>query len=452
MKPARGLTVAILVAVCLGGGRGAFGQGGARFSDRTLFVHFTSHEAAHSARQVTPPLLAAIGARVEWASDIVPGLAVVRVEDPRLLDLAETLTRAQADVLATERDPAIYPLASPNDQPGWQTQKPYMTRACFPGAWNLGASSDVVLAVLDGGVDLSMLEMQGNLLTNTGEPPTPNGVDDDHNGYVDDYWGTEFLPPGDPDSTWPLPLDLVGHGNHVASVLAAAGNNGQGIAGGLWTCAYIPVKILGRLLPNDPSFASYALKGMEYAHRRGARIVNCSWYTMVYSAGLYKMMNHNSDTLYVVGAGNFGFSLDKPTRCFDVYPAMFDTPNMVCVGASTPDDAMWELEPTDCARPGMTFGSCWGETSVDLFAPGSGITVMHPSGTPAGNVLPGQEGTSLAAPLVSAAAALLWTRHTTWTPLQVKSQLLLSVDAVFPGECVSGGRLNVAAALGVPCE
>ena len=71
---------------------------------------------------------------------------------------------------------------------------------------------------------------------------------------------------------------------------------------------------------------------------------------MVYSAALYKMMKHNSDSLYVAAAGNSGFSLDKPTRCSDVYPAMFDTPDMVCVGASTPDDAMWELEPTDCAR------------------------------------------------------------------------------------------------------
>lgn len=84
MNPALARTVAAPVAVCLAEGT-CLGKGAPRFSDRTPFVHFNSP--------------AAIGARVEWASEIVPGLAILRVEDPRLLDLAETLIRTLDGVL-----------------------------------------------------------------------------------------------------------------------------------------------------------------------------------------------------------------------------------------------------------------------------------------------------------------------------------------------------------------
>ncbi len=459
MKPARGLTVAILVAVCLGGGRGAFGQGGARFSDRTLFVHFTSHEAAHSARQVTPPLLAAIGARVEWASDIVPGLAVVRVEDPRMLDLAETLAGAQRDVELVERDPLGRPTGvTPND-PKWPDQYGAQV-TCFPGAWTVRTKSTVLIAVIGSGVAYTQPDLAGNMWFNSAE----HGHDEDGSGIVGDYYGASFISdPTDHNYTPPNdPTDHEGHETGVASVLGAVGNNSDGMCGGAWQCTMFPVKIWGdRLVDSD------AVKGMEYAINRGARLMNCS-FTMgsTDSAAVRKFLQLTPEALYVFAAGNDGIDLDgtaPPGGCHfqNYFPQQYPFDNLLVVGGTSKTDGIWN----DCAQIPACFcggqATNYGAVSVDFLAPASHI--LHLQVNPLLPNNPGtyhmDDGTSYAAPLTTAVAAMVWTEHPAWTPFQVKQWLMGTCDRLpqLAGSCVvgyptAGGRLNAAAALGTSCN
>lgn len=146
-------------------------------------------------------------------------------------------------------------------------------------------------------------------------------------------------------------------------------------------------------------------------------------------------------TADLAAADNICVNLDDANDGIDTYPAQFGMKNLIVVGASNASDPRWE------AVPGVV-GSCWGKKHVHLFAPGEDVWHHHANfaiTTPSAD-----SGTSLAAPLVSATASMVWGLNPFWTPSQVKDQILSTVDPLpgnFDGTCITQGRLNAASAL-----
>lgn len=252
---------------------------------------------------------------------------------------------------------------------------------------------EVVVAVIDTGVDYLHPDLVGNMWVNTGEIPGDN-IDNDNNGYVDDVNGWDFY---NDDSTvchylyskrsklnLALPMDNDNHGTHVAGIIAAVADNNIGIAG---VASNISIKIMPLKInggeKGDGSIAD-AIEAIKYATMMGADICNLSWGTTQYDAGLEEAIKE-SGMLFVAAAGNSGADNDGNP----MYPASLDLDNLISV---TFIDADGDL----------TGYSNYGRSSVDVAAPGDDIysTIVGTYDT--------MSGSSMAAPQVSAVAALLY--------------------------------------------
>lgn len=293
-------------------------------------------------------------------------------------------------------------------------------------AWDIrSGAAEVVVGIFDTGLDLTHPDLVANLWTNPGEIPG-NGRDDDGNGWVDDAHGVDLVE-GDGD-----PTDDAGHGTHVAGTIGAVGNNGQGVAGVAWSVQLMPVRVLSA----DGSATTVEIvKAFDYAvrmRRKGVnlRVINCSWGGGFPSAALREAMEAagSAGILVVCSAGNDG----NDTDALPVYPAGYDVPEILTVGASTVCD-----EPTSFSN--------YGRTTVDLAAPGSGVLSTYRGGGRYAIL----SGTSMAAPLVSGAAALICAERPAVTVAELKALLMGTVDTVpsWEGKSVTGGRLNLGRAL-----
>jgi subtilisin family serine protease len=237
-----------------------------------------------------------------------------------------------------------------------------------------------------------------------------------------------------------VPLALDAHGNVIASIIGAKGNNNIGIAGVAWTCTIMHVKIIG--------FGGVelgdAIKGIEHAYNHGARLMNCSWNFPGPASVMEPLrltMQNASEALFVVAAGNGdfgGWNLDDSATP-DRFPQEFTLDNMILVGGCRADDTRF-------------YRSHWGATSVDVFAPGENVTGLALNGNAAG-----WTDTSFAAPVVTGIAALVWKQNPSWTPQQVRQRIMSTGDAPsgLSGLCVGNGsactRVNPAVALGTTC-
>lgn len=253
-----------------------------------------------------------------------------------------------------------------------------------PEAWAITqGSADVVVAVLDDGVDFSHPDLAGRAWTNPGEIPG-NGIDDDGNGLIDDVNGWDFCrSSGTGDNTVYEPGQT--HGTHVAGSIAASGN-GIGIAG-----VAPKVKIMAvRFLSDDPDDGcgtdAQAAEAIAYAVSKGARIVNASWGGYGINPVLHDAIAAAPSTLFVAAAGNE----DVNTDLSPVSPASLDLPNIISVAAIHNEGHL-----TDFTN--------YGPTSVDLVAPGDDIFSLAPGFSPPYGF---GSGTSMAAPHVSGVAAL----------------------------------------------
>jgi subtilisin family serine protease len=292
-----------------------------------------------------------------------------------------------------------------------------------PEAWDTTTgSSAVTVAVVDTGVDYDHPDLSPNIRTNPGESGLgreSNGVDDDGNGYVDDWRGWDFIE-SDND-----PRDLHHHGTHVAGTIGARGDNGSGVAGVNWRVGLLPVRVL-----DAGGFGTNATvtAGFAYAGANGAKVVNASLGGPAYSQSMADAIASSPNTLFVVSAGNDAINNDANPQ----YPCNYTATNLVCVAATTQSD-------------GLAGFSDYGTGSVDLGAPGTNVLSAFPE-----DQFASLSGTSMAAPHVAGAAALLWAQEPVMSPDLVKSTLLSSVDPLpaLEGKTVSGGRLNVYRALG----
>jgi subtilisin family serine protease len=284
-------------------------------------------------------------------------------------------------------------------------------------AWDVfTGSSDVIVVVIDTGVDYNHADLAANMWVNPGEIPG-NGLDDDGNGYVDDVDGWDFY---NDDND---PMDDHGHGTHCSGTIGAVGNNAVGVVGVNWTVKILPLKFLGS---GGTGTTSDAILAIEYATAMpGVKIMSNSWGGGGYSSALEDAIQAASDAgiLFVAAAGNYVGNTDITPN----YPSCYDVPNVMSIAATDHNDEL-------CSFSG------YGAVTVDLAAPGDNILSTFP-----GNSYGELGGTSMATPHVSGAAALIWGRFPAMTMLQVKALIMSSVDVVpgMTGLCVTDGRLNV---------
>jgi subtilisin family serine protease len=244
-------------------------------------------------------------------------------------------------------------------------------------AWDITSGRpEVVVALIDTGVDYSHPDLQANIWSNLAELGGVAGVDDNpcdpfvHRCYIDDVRGWDFagaVDTGEVDTGGDNdPMDRDGHGTHVAGIIAAVGNNGQGIAGLNWQVRIMPLKVEA---DNGQSFPDFAvIAAIDYAIANGAGIVNCSFGGSGASVAEREAFTDLRDAgiLVVCAAGNSAQNNDLKSY----YPSGYDLDNIISVAASNSSDQMASF-------------SNYGAATVDLMAPGVGIysTILESVGT-----------------------------------------------------------------------
>ncbi len=324
-------------------------------------------------------------------------------------------------------------LATPND-PQYTNAGMYgLGKISAPGAWDLTmGSSSVVVADIDTGLRYTHEDIAANAWTNPGEI-NGNGIDDDGNGFIDDYYGYDFRY-NDPD-----PLDEHGHGTHTAGTIGATGNNGIGVTGVNWNVKLMAIKIYSA--SGTDSTSAMLVNAYNYVRlmkNRGIniRVTNNSYADCPEACGYDQATRDALDALGEAGVLNVFAAGNNSGRNIDtqpLYPASYNLPSILSVASSTSTDAR------------SSFSNI-GVVSVDLAAPGSSIySTTNGSNSSYG----GMSGTSMATPHVAGAAALLSSFNPSLSAASLKATLMNTVDvlAAWNGIVKTGGRLNVQRAL-----
>jgi subtilisin family serine protease len=393
-----------------------------------LVVGFEDHVSRSQQRQA----VAAAGGKIEQHLSSIDAAVVASRSGAATDDVAADLAKAES-VAFVEPNYIIRAARVPNDIAfaklwGLHNTGQLGGRAGADiraaSAWDISTGGEVTVAVTDTGIDYRHPDLDANMWSNPAE--VANGSDDDGNGFVDDVHGID-LAYGDSD-----PADDSGHGSHVAGIIGAEGNNAIGSVGVNWKVRLMALKFLDRRGDGNTADAAAAI---DYAVDEGAKVINASWGGPAFSNTLYAAVSRAADrgVLFVAAAGNEGADSDSSPD----YPAAFDLRNVISVAASDPDDRLLDF-------------SNYGQHSVDLAAPGDEIYSTVPARINSSGYAT-YSGTSMAAPYVSGAAALYWASSPASTSDQVRNSLLQSVDvlASLSGKTVTGGRLNVAKALGL---
>jgi thermitase len=250
-------------------------------------------------------------------------------------------------------------------------------------AWDLTTGSDnVVVAVIDTGVDYTHPDLAANMFRNYIECDV-NGIDNDGNGYIDDCHGINSA------GRTSDPMDQDGHGTGIAGIIGAAGNNTLGITGVNWTTRILPCRFIG-----DDGYGTIAdaIECLDYVagmKDRGVNVVvsSNSWGGAAYSQALYDAIEAHLQRgiLFVTSAGND--SLDNDT--LQPYPCSYDLPNVICVASTNRYDR-------------LSYFSNSGRNTVHIGAPGEFILSTYP-----GNGYAFLSGTSASVPFVSGIAGLI---------------------------------------------
>jgi len=311
--------------------------------------------------------------------------------------------------------------------------------------WDIATGSpSVVVGVIDTGVDWKHPDLVNNIWQNLAEdadgdgrvleqnangvwifdPGDINGIDEDGNGYADDFIGWDFI---DNDND---PFDIIGHGTHVAGTLCAEGNNGIGVAGVTWDVRIAALRVFAQ--QNTP--VDVIAEALDYAVAMNMPISNNSYAEGRYSEIMISSLQtaQANGHLFVAAAGKFRNDNDADPN----YPSSYDFDNIISVAATDRNDLLWVQSANR--------GSSYGTTNVDIAAPGAIIRSTTPMNTYNYNT-----GTSMATPHITGACALLWHQNPTRPYTEIKMALLNSVD-VLPdliGTSVSEGRLNLHGAL-----
>ena len=291
-------------------------------------------------------------------------------------------------------------------------------------------SSNVIVGVIDTGIDYNHEDLSANRWTNSQE--ILNGLDSDNNGYIDDIHGINAIrDSGDP-------MDDHYHGTHCAGTIGGVGNNGIGVAGVSWTVGLMGLKFLSA---SGGGSTSDAIKCVAYAELMKARgepvlLTSNSWGGGGYSQALFDAINSawtNEDMLFVAAAGNGGSDrIGDDNDRTPYYPCTYNIPGVISVAAS------------DISGNKATFSN-YGRTKVHVAAPGVNIYSSYPN-----NAYNSISGTSMATPHVAGAIALLYSIYgSNITGTQVKDALIntCKVLSSFQGRVVGNGIIDVDAAV-----
>jgi PKD repeat protein len=328
---------------------------------------------------------------------------IMRLHLDSIQDLNEAIRvlTSSGKVLYAEKIPQSRHYFTPNDLGANTTASGgqwYLYKIKAPQAWDIQTgNSSVKVAIVDDAMQISHSDLQGMTLS---------GFD---------------IADNDPDVN--PPSAAWDHGTHIGGLIGANTNNGSGMASLAFGVKLLPIKITS---DSSPNVLISEYEGVAFAVSQGADVINMSWGASVSSQTGFAVINdaYNSGVVLVAAAGNDGNSNVN-------YPAGYD--NVISVGATNNIDVRASFS---------SYGS-----SVDISAPGFQIWSLAPNN---GNTL--KNGTSYAAPLVSAAAALLLSANPTLSPIEVKSCLLASADNIdifnpnYIG-LLGAGRLNVQQAL-----
>ncbi|MFN7874938.1 MAG: S8 family serine peptidase [Pirellula sp.] len=320
--------------------------------------------------------------------------------------------RTMNDVAFVSPDFRVSITATPND-PMYVNQWGFENSADkdidMAQAWDYGTSTSVVVAVIDTGIDYTHPDLAANIWMNTDEV-AGNGIDDDGNGYIDDIRGWNFI------NETNNPMDDHGHGTHVAGTIGAVGNNSVGVVGVAWNVKMMALKFLNS---SGSGNLSDAVEAIDYARVNGAKIINASFGGGGFSSAMQTAIQRfqNVGGIFVAAAGNNA----QNNAVIASYPANY--PGVVSVAASTSTDTLASFS---------NFG-----TNVHIAAPGQSIRSTLP-----GNRYGNMNGTSMAAPHVAGALALLWGQAPTLTASLLTSALYANTDQVLTDKTIYG-RMNV---------
>jgi subtilisin family serine protease len=322
-----------------------------------------------------------------------------------------------------------------------------LDRIRAPLAWDrIRETPNVVIAIIDTGVQINHPDLAANIWVNPGEI-FGNGVDDDHNGFIDDVNGWDFVN-NVPDPSPKFQDDYteagVMHGTIVAGIIAAVGNNGKGVSGITWQAKIMPLKVLD---DKGDGRTSDVIRAIDYAINNKADIINLSFVGTSYSRGLFEAITraYNAGVIVVAAAGNEesagkGYNLDETP----MYPACDDGDNNMVIGVAA----------TDAIDQKADFSS-YGSHCVDIAAPGVGFysTAVFAPTEQFDNIYFDQyyggywSGTSMATPVVVGVLALLEGVSPGSKAQQIKDILLATADDInqlnpdFRGK-LGRGRVN----------
>ncbi|MFP5518483.1 MAG: S8 family peptidase [Bdellovibrionia bacterium] len=320
-------------------------------------------------------------------------------------------------------------------------------------AWKVTkGNKDIVVAVLDTGVDYTHEDLVANMWRNTKEIPN-NNIDDDNNGYVDDIVGWDFV--SNDNKPYDLivePLEMLfgggnpGHGTHCAGNVAATGDNGKGVAG---VAPNVKIMALRFISEKGSGTTADAIKAIRYAVDNGALITSNSWGSegspndpASENVALKEAIQYAQDkgTLFVAAAGNgrkgTGFNMDGDAN--PVIPASYDFDSIISVAAID-------------VRDNLGTFSNFGTKLVDIGAPGVAVFSTTVDNKYSDIVIDKfgfkatWDGTSMATPHVAGAAALYWSQHPNATWQDVKNAILSTAKKTntLQGKVGTGGKLSV---------
>ncbi len=331
--------------------------------------------------------------------------------------------KASPGVLYIEKANVYEPLWQPNDPAANSAsggQAEHLHRMEVYAGWDSArGDTQTMIGILDTGVDINHPDMGGNIARNYGDPI--NGIDDDGNGLIDDNRGWDF---GDNDND-PRPAGNA-HGTQVACISSAVADNAVGLAGLAYRCRMLPVKVFGA------RFRGY--EAIIYAADRGCKVINLSWgangYPSQYEQDIIDYAVQTKGAVVVAAAGNTAGVLR-------FYPASYD--GVISVGFGNLAD---ERQAASTQAPELA-----------LHAPGFNVYGILSNGSY--GIMGG--GSSFAAPMVSALAALVMSKYPQLTAAEVGAALKAGVDWIdtvpvnrTAAGYIGRGRINFRKTLAAP--